>query len=225
LAKKSQRAANGHAQASDALLVINHHQFNFQVVAHGFPKVFSTIVISFCTRKGFSRQGVALLASNDCVSLLAVSPLINIIRLLNSGRFLRIHSCTSAPLMDPGMRMSEITPANAPASNCFKPAAPEDACTTLYPRRSSAARTKALTEGSSSITRIVAAGRGITLAVISPPLSQPLRGLFLWPPAGAPQTCSRFHLHCSSKEFLRRARAQFRSRCSTQARSLCQLAW
>jgi hypothetical protein len=40
----------------------------------------------------------------------------------------------------------------------------------LYPRRSSAARTNALTEGSSSITRIAVAVRGIVVAVIAQPL-------------------------------------------------------
>src|SRR6266850_1968836 len=151
----SQRSADGHAQFANALLIVHHQKPRFYRIAHGFPKVLSTTEISFSTRKGFSMHGIPLFASNAWVLLLAVSPLIKITLSRNSRRCARIHSCTSAPLMAPGMRMSEITPPKLAAVNRSTPSAPEATETTLYPCRSNAARTNAVTEGSSSIKRIV----------------------------------------------------------------------
>src|ERR1700724_51746 len=99
-------------------------------------------------------QGVPLCARNACVSLLAVSPLIRIMRAHNSGRFFWIQACTSAPFTAPGMRMSEMTPEYFPPLSIFNPSAPEAALATAYPWRSSAARRKAVTEGSSSMSRM-----------------------------------------------------------------------
>src|SRR4029077_6152470 len=163
--------ANGHAQAADALLVIHHQQTCFQFVAHGFPKVFSTTVINCCTRNGFSMHGVLLWAKNACVSLFAVSPLIRIMRAHSSGRFFWIQACTSAPLTAPGMRMSEITPEYLPAVSIWRPSAPDEALATEYPWRSSAARRKAVTEGSSSISKMGAVA-GDACAFIAQPLLQ-----------------------------------------------------
>ena len=109
--------------------------------------------INWCTRNGFSMQGVPLLANKACVSLLAVSPLIKMIFAPSSGRFFWIQACTSAPFISPGIRMSEITPPYCPPERCFSPSAPEDAFTTAYPLRSSAALRNAITDGSSSINR------------------------------------------------------------------------
>src|SRR5258708_25349503 len=50
--------------------------------------------------------------------------------------------------------MSEITPAYRPFESRCNPSAPDEAFTTAYPLRSSAARRKAITDGSSSISRI-----------------------------------------------------------------------
>src|SRR6267143_4293976 len=159
-------------------------------------------------------HGAPLFAKNDCVSLLAVSPLINIIRALSSGRFFWIQACTSAPFTAPGIRMSEITPAYCPFESRCNPSAPDAASTTAYPLRSSAARRNAITDGSSSISRIgcwpaaLAVGR-----LIGPPLSPPLqRGRLLSPPESAQQTCFPRLLHCSSIESRRRAHEQSRNK-------------
>src|SRR5260370_40071477 len=50
--------------------------------------------------------------------------------------------------------MSEITPAYRPFESRCNPSAPDEAFTTAYPFRSSAARRKAITDGSSSMSRI-----------------------------------------------------------------------
>src|SRR5207245_285463 len=72
----------------------------------------------------------------------------------SSGRFFWIQACTSAPFTAPGMRMSEITPEYFPPLSMFNPSAPDAALATAYPWRSSAARRKAVTEGSSSMSRM-----------------------------------------------------------------------
>src|SRR5437879_183556 len=51
--------------------------------------------------------------------------------------------------------MSEITPAYRPFESFCNPSAPDEAFTTSYPLRSSAARKNAVTDGSSSMSRIV----------------------------------------------------------------------
>src|ERR1700682_477423 len=86
-AGKAQGGSDGHAELADALFVVDNQQFDFHCVAHGFPKVFSTIEISCWTRNGFSMQGVPLLASKACVSLFAVSPLIKMMRERKCGWF------------------------------------------------------------------------------------------------------------------------------------------
>src|SRR6516165_7859527 len=131
VAREAQGSADGHAQSPDALLIVHYQQLGFQIFAHGLPNVVSTIEISCWTRKGFSMHGVALSRSSVCVSLLAVSPLIRMIRPPRSGRFFLIQWCTSAPLMLPGIRMSEMTPAYSPSARCPSPSAPEAACTTM----------------------------------------------------------------------------------------------
>src|SRR5262249_38937675 len=85
--RKAERVADCHTQPADALFIVYYQQSDFKVVAHGLPKVFSTMEISCCTRNGFSMQGVPLRAKSACVSLLAVSPLIKMIRDFSSGRF------------------------------------------------------------------------------------------------------------------------------------------
>jgi len=93
---------------------------------------------------------------------------------------------------------------------------------TVYPCRSSAARKKAVTEGSSSINRI-GRGRLIAALLILQPPWRPL--LILSPPVISPRTCCRLPLHCSSIESRRYARAQFRSKCSSPVRCLCPSVW
>src|SRR5208283_3002556 len=220
-----QRTANRHAQPADALLIVHNQKFNSQIVAHGFPNVVSTMEISSWTRNGFSMQGVVLFANKSCVSLFAVSPLIRMILPLSSGRFARIHWCTSAPLIFPGIRISVITPAYVPLASCRKPSSPLAACTTVYPRLSRAARTKALTEVSSSIRRIGENARTVVGELIAPPHSPPRPAMSPSLAANAPGTCSRFPRHSSSREFLRHARARSRSRCSIPVPSPSRPAW
>src|SRR5260370_16882640 len=98
--------------------------------------------------------------------------------------------------------MSEITPAYRPFESRCNPSAPDEAFTTAYPSRSSAARRKAITDGSSSISRI------------GPPVHNPCCAfivlLLSWrrPPARLPsprefahQTPSPLPLHCSTLYF------------------------
>src|SRR6266478_2088276 len=167
-------------------------------------------------------HGVPLCARNACVSLFAVSPLIKIMRAFNSGRFFCIQPCTSAPFTAPGMRMSEITPAYLPFESRCNPSAPDEAFTTAYPRRSSAARRKAITEGSSSISKIGPPVHSAFCVLIGPLLSTPQ------PPAQppllpeyAPQKCFPLPPHCSSTEFPRHAPARYRNKCSAPGPCPC----
>src|ERR1700676_193540 len=112
--------------------------------------------------------------------------------------------------------MSEITPLYCPPASCFKPSAPEDAFTTEYPFRSSAAFRNAITDGSSSINKIGAVWLTAACKVTVQPLSQPWQAAPRRAESGQ-QTCSRRYPCCSSTESRRRAPAQFRSKYSVQA--------
>jgi len=76
---------------------------------------------------------------------LRLSPLIRIIRDRSAGRFVLNPRMNLGPVHRPGIRMSLITQRTSPAQ-CCSPSAPEFACTTEYPVRSSAARKNAVTE-------------------------------------------------------------------------------
>src|SRR5438874_9780142 len=125
--------------------------------------------------------------------------------------------------------MSEITPAYRPFESRCSPSAPDEAFTTAYPLRSSAARKNAITDGSSSISRIgppVHIACCVCGAFISP-LPSWLRppAPLLSPRESAPQMCFPQPLHYSSTEFLRRAPAQSRNKCSSPIPCLCLPAW
>ena len=62
-------------------------------------------------------------ASSATVSVLAVSPVIKIIRVATSGRCRFSHSCTSAPVIPPGVRKSEITPRKSLVARISSPSA------------------------------------------------------------------------------------------------------
>src|SRR5712692_5436880 len=118
--------------------------------------------------------------------------------------------------------MSEITPAYRPFESFLSPSSPEEAFTTAYPRRSSAARRNAMTEGSSSISKMGPLVDSAGCALIVPPLSRPpLKARLPWPAEFAPQTCFRPHFHYSNIEFLRHARVRFRNKYSAPALFLC----
>ncbi len=85
-ASESEVGPDGHTEAADALLIIYNQKADAQFVAHGFPKVLSTTEMSCWTRKGFSTQGVPLRSSKAIVSVLAVSPLMRIMRERSWGR-------------------------------------------------------------------------------------------------------------------------------------------
>src|SRR5262245_57175836 len=122
--------------------------------------------------------------------------------------------------------MSEITPAYFPLESCFSPCSPEEASTTVYPRRSSAARKNAITEGSSSISRIGRLGDTAGCALIAPTPWQPPRPVHSpLPPESAQQRCFRRRLHCSSTESRPHVHAQSRSKCSAPVRCPCLPAW
>src|SRR5215831_5416315 len=103
--------------------------------------------------------------------------------------------------------MSEITPPNEPCCNCRNPSAPEFACTTEYPLRSSAVRKNAVTEGSSSISKIGNCRCTARLLILLPPSLLPLL------PAASPETYCPPRSHCSSTESRRRVPAQCHNKC------------
>ncbi len=199
---KIQALADRHAQAADALFVIHDQKAKSRLFLHGFPMVFSTAARSSWTRKGFSTHGVPSCASKAMVSALAVSPVINTIRAASSGRCRRTQSCRSAPLIPPGVRKSEITPRKSFVASNRKPSAADGDGTTSYPRRSSAVRRNAATDGSSSITRIrgLACVAALFAAVMARSPSPAIR-LLAPPPEAAPQTCSRCRPHCFARRF------------------------
>src|SRR2546430_8430650 len=97
--------------------------------------------------------------------------------------------------------MSEITPAYRPFESRCNPSSPDKALTTAYPLRSSAARRKAITDGSSSISRIGPPVHNAFCAFIVLLLSCPRPPARLPSPLeSAPQKCFPLHLHCSSIE-------------------------
>src|SRR6266480_4107344 len=97
--------------------------------------------------------------------------------------------------------MSEITPAYRPFESRCNPSAPDEAFTTAYPLRSSAARRKAITDGSSSISRIGPPVHNALCVFIALLLSRLLTpAQFPSPLESAPQNCSSLHLHFSSFE-------------------------
>src|SRR2546426_303758 len=107
--------------------------------------------------------------------------------------------------------MSEITPAYRPFESRCNPSAPDEAFTTAYPLRSSAARRNAITDGSSSMSRIGPPVHNARCAFIAPLLSwQRPPVLPPSPRESAPQRCSPLPPHYSSTEFLRHAPAQRR---------------
>src|SRR5437016_14502616 len=121
--------------------------------------------------------------------------------------------------------MSEITPAYRPFESRCNPSTPDEACTTAYPLRSNAARRKAITDGSSSMSRIGPSVQRVCCAFIAPLLSllRP-QGRPPSPQESAPQKCFPLPLHCSSIESPRHALARSRNKYSTRAPFLCPLA-
>src|SRR5258708_6213998 len=117
--------------------------------------------------------------------------------------------------------MSEITPRYRPFRSRCNPSAPDEAFTTAYPLRSSAAFKNAITDGSSSISRIgppVHNACCVCSAFIAPLLSwPPPQVLLLWPRESVPQRCSPLPPHCSSTGFLPHAPPRSRNKCSGQA--------
>src|SRR5207302_10662896 len=100
--------------------------------------------------------------------------------------------------------MSEITPAYRPFESRCNPSAPDEAFTTAYPLRSNAARKKAVTDGSSSISRIGPPVHNACCAFIDLLLSwQRLPAPLPSPRESSPQKCFPLLLHCSSIEFPR----------------------
>src|SRR5260370_2045467 len=101
--------------------------------------------------------------------------------------------------------MSEITPAYLPFESRCNPSAPDEAFTTAYPLRSSAARRKAITDGSSSMSRIgppVHNACCVCSAFIGPLLSWPRpQWLLPWRPESPPQSSSPLPPHCSTTDF------------------------
>src|SRR5256886_12626549 len=121
--------------------------------------------------------------------------------------------------------MSEITPAYRPFESLCNPSAPDEAFTTSYPLRSSAARKNAVTDGSSSMSRIGPPVHNACCVFIATLLSLPRpRAPPPSPLESAPQKCFPHPLHCSSIEFPRHGPARYRNKYSAQARSLCPLA-
>src|SRR5258708_20673166 len=174
-------------------------------------------------------HGVPLCARNACVSLFAVSPLMRMMRVFSSGQFFWIHPCTSAPFTAPGIRMSEITPAYLPFESRCNPSAPDEAFTTAYPLRSSAARRKAVTDGSSSMSRIgppVHNACCVCSAFIALLLSS-RRPQVLPPslPESAPQKFSPLPPHFSSTTFPPHPPPRRHNQCSVQAPCPCPPAW
>src|SRR5260370_42106999 len=125
--------------------------------------------------------------------------------------------------------MSELTPAYRPLESRCNPSAPDEAFTTAYPLRSSAARRKAITDGSSSMSRIgppVHNACCVCSAFIAPLLSWPRPQVLLpWPRESAPQRCSPLRPHCSSTEFHRHAPVRCHSKYSGQAPCPCPPVW
>src|SRR5258708_13391589 len=105
--------------------------------------------------------------------------------------------------------MSEIPPAYRPFKSRCNPSAPDEAFTTAYPLRSSAAFKNAITDGSSSISRIgppVHNACCVCSAFIAPLLScPPPQVLLLCPRESAPQRCSPIPPHFSTTHFLSHA--------------------
>src|SRR5713226_4591693 len=124
------------------------------------------------------------------------------------------------------MRMSEITPAYRPLESRCNPSAPDEAFTTAYPLRSSAARRNAITDGSSSMSRIGPPVHSACCALIALLLS--MQRPQVLPPSPrecAPQRCSPLLPRYSSTEFPRHAPARCRNKCSAQAPCPCPPAW
>src|SRR5215472_881337 len=122
--------------------------------------------------------------------------------------------------------MSEITPAYRPLQSCLSPSSPDRTSTTAYPRRSKAARKNAMTDGSSSISRIGCFVESAGFVLIRQPLLQrPRPKRFRSRREFAPRRCSHWRLHCSNTESHHHALAQSRSKCSIPVPYLCQPAW
>src|SRR5712692_475240 len=124
------------------------------------------------------------------------------------------------------MRMSEITPAYLPFESRCNPSAPDEAFTTAYPLRSSAALRKAMTDGSSSMSRIGPAVHNACCAFIDLLLSwQRLQALPPSPRESAPQRCSPLLPRYSSTGFPLHEPVRCRSKYSTRAPCPCPPAW
>src|SRR5258707_10667042 len=118
--------------------------------------------------------------------------------------------------------MSEITPAYLPFESRCNPSAPDEAFTTAYPLRSSAARRKAITDGSSSMSRIGPPVHNACCAVIALLLlRRPPQARLPSPLESAPQKCFPLPLHCSSIEFPPPAPPRSPNKCSVPALCLC----
>src|SRR5258708_32395805 len=98
--------------------------------------------------------------------------------------------------------MSEITPAYLPFESRCNPSAPDEAFTTAYPLRSSAARRKAITDGSSSMSKIGPPVHNDCCALIAPLPSWPRpRARLPSPRESEPHDCSPPPLHCTTIQY------------------------
>src|ERR1039458_8884726 len=96
MANEAECAADRHAEFADTLLVIDDQKANAKIVVHtgsrcAFPMVISTVARRSCTRKGFSTQGAPVSRKMATVSSFTISPVINTMRLDNSGRLAFSH--------------------------------------------------------------------------------------------------------------------------------------
>src|ERR1700674_3384436 len=130
-ADKAERLADGDAEFTDALLVVDDQHANAKIffapwVIHwAFPKVCETTSINCCTRKGFSTQGAPVSRKVATVSSLAMSPVIKMMREAKSGRWRATQACTWPPSTPPGVRMSDTTPRKLPFSSMRRASTPD----------------------------------------------------------------------------------------------------